>query len=68
MEDRDDADGRGLLGFTKANEDREGLEGKRMLGSGFIRVYVVTFTPVYSGLLRFGLVWSGLVWFGLGES
>jgi len=26
---------------------------------------VGTFTPVYSGLLRFGLVWSGLVWFGL---
>jgi hypothetical protein len=23
---------------------------------------LLRFTPVYSGLLRFGLVWSGLVW------
>jgi hypothetical protein len=41
----------------------------RIMGSGFTRLCPVSFTPVYSGLLRFGLVWSGLVWFGLkGES
>ena len=33
-----------------------------MLGSRFIRLFGESvFTPVYSGLLRFGLVWSGLV-------
>ena len=39
--------------------DCSGAARLGMLALGFIRFYVVTFTPVYSGLLRFTPVWSG---------